>query len=192
VSADTSPEPAPAERSATATGPAEGSWRERAELAEADLAEVRALASDWAATSVPAGDWVPSRTDEVMGSCGRAVLAIAGAGEETPGPKLVRDKIPALIRAQGLEPVTRTASAGEMGALLRDKLAEESREYLASGDPAELADVIEVVYALAALHGLDAAGLEGLRVAKAAGRGTFAARAVWAGNREPGIGEEPS
>jgi predicted house-cleaning noncanonical NTP pyrophosphatase (MazG superfamily) len=79
-----------------------------------------------------------------------------------------------------------------MPALLRDKLAEETREYLASGDPGELADVIEVVYALAGLHGLDAAGLEDLRAAKAAARGTFAGKAVWAGNREPGTGEEPS
>jgi len=46
----------------------------------------------------------------------------------------------------------------------------------------ELADVLEVVLALAADLGLDAGGLEKLRAAKAAERGSFSERIVWCGS----------
>jgi predicted house-cleaning noncanonical NTP pyrophosphatase (MazG superfamily) len=48
--------------------------------------------------------------------------------------------------------------------------------------PEELADVLEVVLALAADLGLDAGGLEKLRAAKVADRGSFTKRIVWCGN----------
>lgn len=54
--------------------------RERAERAEAKLAEVRERAADWTSTSAPSGDWKPTLTGEVMGNCGRAILAIIGTG----------------------------------------------------------------------------------------------------------------
>jgi predicted house-cleaning noncanonical NTP pyrophosphatase (MazG superfamily) len=99
--------------------------------------------------------------------------------------KLVRDKIPEIIRAQGGEPVVRIAGAGEYRELLRAKLVEEAGE-VATADaahaPEELADVLEVVLALAADLGLDAGGLEKLRVAKAADRGSFTERIVWCGS----------
>jgi len=64
--------------------------------------------------------------------------------------KLVRDKIPQIIRSTGQEPVIRTADAKEYGVRLRDKLREEVAEFLDSDSaPEELADVLEVVYALA-------------------------------------------
>jgi predicted house-cleaning noncanonical NTP pyrophosphatase (MazG superfamily) len=96
-----------------------------------------------------------------------------GAGE-----KLVRDRIPEIIRVSGGNPVTRVAEHGEYAALLRAKLYEEAGEYMASGDPAELADVLEVIGALAALHDLSPAALERLRAEKAAERGGFAHRHV--------------
>lgn len=95
-----------------------------------------------------------------------------------PAEKLVRDRIPEIIRAAGGLPRTRVASEGEHVALLRAKLFEEAGEYAASGDPAELADLLEVVHALAAVHGLTPADLEKQRAAKAAGRGTFTDRLV--------------
>jgi predicted house-cleaning noncanonical NTP pyrophosphatase (MazG superfamily) len=99
--------------------------------------------------------------------------------------KLVRDKIPQIIRAEGGEPVVRIAEAGEYRELLRAKLVEEAGE-VATADDAhvleELADVLEVVLALAADLGLDAGGLEKLRAAKAADRGSFTERMVWCGN----------
>ncbi|MGH8909906.1 MAG: hypothetical protein ACRD0K_26275 [Egibacteraceae bacterium] len=53
---------------------------------------------------------------------------------------------------------------------------------MASEDPEELADILEVVLTLAGDLGVDAAGLETLRAAKAAERGGFAGRVVWHGN----------
>jgi predicted house-cleaning noncanonical NTP pyrophosphatase (MazG superfamily) len=99
--------------------------------------------------------------------------------------KLVRDKIPQIIRAQGGEPILRIADAGEYRELLWAKLAEEVGELAAADDahaPEELADVLEVVLALAAELGVDAGQLELLRAAKAVERGGFAKRIVWCGN----------
>jgi predicted house-cleaning noncanonical NTP pyrophosphatase (MazG superfamily) len=62
--------------------------------------------------------------------------------------KLVRDKIPQIIRSKGLEPVIYTASTEEYSARLRDKLQEEVDEFIVSdSDPEELADILEVLYA---------------------------------------------
>jgi predicted house-cleaning noncanonical NTP pyrophosphatase (MazG superfamily) len=101
--------------------------------------------------------------------------------------KLVRDGIPAIIRAQGAEPCTRIASPAEYHRLLGDKLREETDEALAADDAGvlgELADVLEVVYAIAADLGVTAGRLDEVRAAKAAERGTFAGRVVWSGNLE--------
>ncbi|MFJ2774706.1 nucleoside triphosphate pyrophosphohydrolase [Streptomyces sp. NPDC087300] len=100
--------------------------------------------------------------------------------------KLVRDRIPQIIREGGSEPVIYTADAGEYRNRLRDKLGEEVAEFLEADDtkaPEELADVLEVVHALAADLGIRAAQLEQIRQAKAKERGEFAERIVWTGNR---------
>jgi predicted house-cleaning noncanonical NTP pyrophosphatase (MazG superfamily) len=100
--------------------------------------------------------------------------------------KLVRDKIPQIIRSKGLEPVIYTAGSDEYDTRLRDKLREEVEEFIASdSDPEELADVLEVLYALAERAGTDRRQLEKLRMAKAEERGGFADRIIWSGN-QPG------
>ena len=94
--------------------------------------------------------------------------------------KLVRDRIPAIALANDGQPLPcRTARPDEMPALLRAKLREEVAEYLDSGDPAELADILEVLCALAGLHGMTRADLERLRLSKACARGGFEQRIVW-------------
>ncbi|WUJ72266.1 nucleoside triphosphate pyrophosphohydrolase [Kribbella soli] len=100
--------------------------------------------------------------------------------------KLVRDRIPEIIRGSGAEPITYRAGAAEYRRRLRDKLLEEVDEFLAADGEAsveELADILEVVYALAADLGTTKEDLETTRAAKAAERGTFDNRVIWTGVR---------
>ncbi|WP_331740607.1 nucleoside triphosphate pyrophosphohydrolase (plasmid) [Streptomyces sp. NBC_00015] len=100
--------------------------------------------------------------------------------------KLVRDRIPQIIREGGAEPVTYVAGPEEYRNRLRDKLGEEVTEFLEADDvraPEELADVLEVVHALAAVLGVDVGQLEKIRESKASERGGFEDRIVWTGNR---------
>ena len=63
--------------------------------------------------------------------------------------KLVRDKIPAIIEAQGETPHIRILEGEEYTRRLEEKLDEEVREYHGDKNLSELADILEVVYALA-------------------------------------------
>lgn len=93
--------------------------------------------------------------------------------------KLVRDRIPEIIRANGEEPISYRADPGEYRRRLREKLVEEVDEFLAADDSLEeLADVLEVVYAIAADLGTDEALLDRIREDKANKRGRFAERIV--------------
>ncbi len=67
--------------------------------------------------------------------------------------KLVRDRIPEIIAADGGQPVTRILDHADYQAALRAKLLEEAHEAQAAPDgqlASELADVLEVLQALAA------------------------------------------
>lgn len=92
--------------------------------------------------------------------------------------KLVRDLIPDIITAKGQNVVARVAEHDEYQRRLRDKLQEEVAEFLESGAPEELADIMEVVHALGNVAGLNPAGLEKVRAAKAAERGGFEKRII--------------
>lgn len=87
--------------------------------------------------------------------------------------KLVRDRIPEIIRAKGGECATRILSDAEYADALDKKLGEELAEYLASHNPEELADLLEVIYACAALQSLSPDDLEHIRADKAEARGGF-------------------
>lgn len=90
--------------------------------------------------------------------------------------KLIRDGIPKIAANNG-DPITvRTATPAELPVLLRMKLGEEAVEAIDAGPDGlleELADVIEVVHAIAALHGHTPADVERARVDKAGARGRF-------------------
>lgn len=125
------------------------------------------------------------------GICERSSDAVPMDGPvvtETTPPKqgkLVRDKIPQIIRSKGQEPVIYVADADEYRIRLRDKLQEEVQEYLVSdNDREELADILEVLYALARQAGTDHGQLEDLRAAKAEKRGGFADRIIWFHNHD--------
>src|ERR1700722_11408316 len=69
--------------------------------------------------------------------------------------KLVRDGIPRIIEADGGQPVTRVLDQAGYLAALRAKLVEEAEEARSAPDRqlgSELADVLEVLRALAAAH----------------------------------------
>ncbi len=66
--------------------------------------------------------------------------------------KLVRDQIPAIIAADGGQPVTRVLDQTGYEAALRAKLLEEAHEAPDGKLASELADVLEVLQALAAAH----------------------------------------
>ena len=63
--------------------------------------------------------------------------------------KLVRDRIPEMIRAQGETPHTRILEQEEYLRHLEAKLDEETGEYHRDKNAEELADILEVVFALA-------------------------------------------
>ena len=63
--------------------------------------------------------------------------------------KLVRDKIPEIIERQGQHADTRILSEAEYTHALEQKLDEEVGEFHKEKNLEELADILEVVYALA-------------------------------------------
>lgn len=62
--------------------------------------------------------------------------------------KLVRDKIPSLIRESGETPITRVLEDEEYRLQLEKKLDEEVQEFHSGRNIEELADILEVVLAL--------------------------------------------
>ena len=87
--------------------------------------------------------------------------------------KLVRDRIPEIIRKDGNECRTRTLTQEEYLACLEQKLSEELNEYLQSGQLEELADLLEVMKALTAAKGSSWDALEAIRAEKEERRGGF-------------------
>jgi len=87
--------------------------------------------------------------------------------------KLVRDKIPAIIREKGLNPEIRIATNHELDRFLRAKIVEEAQELLESGDLEEIVDILEAVDALIDLRKTDRAMLELQRETKKLYRGGF-------------------
>ncbi|GEM48574.1 nucleoside triphosphate pyrophosphohydrolase [Deinococcus cellulosilyticus] len=86
--------------------------------------------------------------------------------------KLVRDH----AREQHSEAHFERLSEEDFPRYLRLKLQEEVQEYLAQSSAEELADILEVVYALAELQGIQKDNLEALREVKAREQGTFRER----------------
>lgn len=62
--------------------------------------------------------------------------------------KLVRDKIPQIIKDSGKECICETLSDEEYIRMLNEKLVEEAKEYIKTGDIEELADMGEVMHAI--------------------------------------------
>lgn len=96
--------------------------------------------------------------------------------------KLIRDRLPAIMQADGLTTFERPLPDLEFAAALAAKLVEEAREVATAKTRdeicEELADVSEVILALAQVHNLTLAQIETARIAKREARGGFDER-VW-------------
>ncbi len=101
--------------------------------------------------------------------------------------KLVRDRIPEIIEASGKCCVCSTLSDEEYLAKLDEKLNEELAEYQESKSMEELADLLEVIRAVAAARGSSIEEVEVIRRKKAAKRGRFEKRILLTEVQEMGI-----
>ena len=91
--------------------------------------------------------------------------------------KLVRDRIPEIIEKAGKTYTSRILTQDEYIEALRKKSYEELEEYMNASDNdsalEELADLLEIIHALAEAHGSTAEEVEEIRVKKAIERGNF-------------------
>ena len=85
--------------------------------------------------------------------------------------KAVRDKIPEIIKSSGKNCNVKKLDDSEFLIQLEKKLLEELNEYQESKDVEELADVLEVIYRISELKGVN---LDNIRQEKVEKRGGFA------------------
>ena len=90
--------------------------------------------------------------------------------------KLIRDRIPEIIAADGGKAIVEVLDHESAQKYLDLKLSEELEEYLESGDVEELADLVEVIYALLDCKGVPLEEFEKTRLKKAEKRGGFKKR----------------
>jgi predicted house-cleaning noncanonical NTP pyrophosphatase (MazG superfamily) len=92
--------------------------------------------------------------------------------------KLVRDRIPEIIRKRGEVPKVRVAQEHEVDYLIRRKVAEEAQELLQSSSLEEIADILEALEALLKHREIDWSAVEEIRTRKKDERGGFDKRFV--------------
>ena len=87
--------------------------------------------------------------------------------------KLVRDRIPEIIKNKGGVPVTHVADDIEYWQKLKEKLQEEVSEFEEAETKEEMADILEVIDAICDYKKFDKKGLEEIKTKKAEERGKF-------------------
>jgi len=92
--------------------------------------------------------------------------------------KLVRDKIPRIIKEDGKVPVTHVANDEEYLKKLKEKLKEEVDEFLESNNIEEMIDVFEVMMTINSLNGWYLEEILKLKEQKIKERGAFEKRIV--------------
>ena len=86
--------------------------------------------------------------------------------------KLVRDNIPEIICSNGDEPIYKVLSEVEYFTYLNEKI----KSSLKSNKIEELADIMEVIYAILAYYGISFTDFEKIRTNKSQERGNFSKR----------------
>ena len=92
--------------------------------------------------------------------------------------KLVRDKIEKIIKRKGQKPIIHIASSQEYYYGLKAKLEEEVEEFIKSNNIEELADLLEVIYAICEHKGISRETLNNFRRQKNEERGKFLNRVI--------------
>lgn len=90
--------------------------------------------------------------------------------------KLVRDRIPQIIESNGEKPIYRILDESEYIQCLEKKLDEEVAEFHSDCNGQELADIMEVLFALAQSLGISEGELLQIREEKRQLRGGFEGR----------------
>lgn len=101
--------------------------------------------------------------------------------------KLVRDRIPEIIHLAGKQCETTVMNEVEYRQSLLDKLVEEAQEVQGAVKEdlaTELADILEVVDAILAVHGISVEDVRNVQAARREERGGFEKRIklIWSGN----------
>ncbi|MDP3997252.1 MAG: nucleoside triphosphate pyrophosphohydrolase [bacterium] len=92
--------------------------------------------------------------------------------------KLVRDKIPDIIKKHGSTPIIHTAKRKEYSDKLLTKLREEVNEFITSPSPEELVDILEVIDAIITLNKFNRKTITRIKRQKAQQRGRFKKRII--------------
>jgi len=92
--------------------------------------------------------------------------------------KLIRDKIPEIIKNDNKVPSIHTANNEEYWEKLKAKLIEEVDEFLEESNEEELSDVLEVIDAVCEFKNFDEEEIEKLKKEKAKKRGKFNKRII--------------
>ncbi len=90
--------------------------------------------------------------------------------------KLIRDNIPEICELNGEKAVTEVLGEEEYQKYLKEKLKEETEEFIQSEEASELADLLEVVEALAKAKNVSFEELLALKERKANKNGKFEKR----------------
>lgn len=87
--------------------------------------------------------------------------------------KLIRDKIPEIIKEKGGNPIFHIATGPEYWNKLKEKLAEEVGEFQESESKEEMADILEVIDTIIACKKFNKEELETIKLKKYKERGGF-------------------
>ena len=96
----------------------------------------------------------------------------------TKRSKLVRDKIPEIIKGNGESPITHKADDVEYWQKLLEKLSEEVDEFRRDQNEGEIADILEVIEAIAEHRGFVWEDIKKIKAKKARERGGFEERII--------------